>query len=140
MTWGIHPNQKSIFVPRQQNLGGTRSHMGLQCYNCGSSSQLIRQYPYSLKVKHSETPGKNNSNIGKVSAEEENNVGKGDSNTILNITPCEESNHDLNSKPKEDISSELNKVTVTMHGISSKTVTGGVQLGPILTTMVRWRE
>ena len=60
LTQGVCFNQKPTLTTRQQNLGGSRSNMGQRCYNCESLSHLIRQYPYSLKSKHSETPGKIN--------------------------------------------------------------------------------
>jgi len=90
--------------------------MGQRCYNCGSPSHLIRQCPYSSKSKSSETHGGTNNSVGKVSIEDRSNIQKGD-NTVSSITPSKES-EDGSKDKKENISSELNKITVTMHGIS----------------------
>ena len=130
VTQGERFGRKPVFMPRLQ-LSGTRSSIGPRCYNCGSPSHLIRQCPYSLKNRPSETPAQNK--VGKASIENRNNfnIGKSD-NTVSSITSDEKSEDNSNGK-QENISSELNKITVTMHGISS---IGSVQLGPILTTFV----
>ena len=135
VTRTVHPDPKPAFVLRPQSFSGTRSNMGPRCYNCGSPSHLIRQCPYQVKGKYSETPGKTNNGIGKAGSEGRNNIGNADNNTVSSITPSGGSNI-LEGKSMENISSELNKVTVTMHNISSNSVTEGIQLGPNLTGLV----
>ena len=135
VTRTVRPDPKPAFVPRPQSFSGTRSNMGPRCYNCGSPSHLIRQCPYQVKGKYSETPGKTNNGIGKAGSEGRNNIGNADNNTVSSITPSGESNTS-EGKSMENISSELNKVTVTMHNISSNSVTEGIQLGPTLTGLV----
>jgi len=58
VTQGERFGRKPVFMPRLQ-LGGTRSSIGPRYYNCGSPSHLIRQCPYSLKNRPSETPAQN---------------------------------------------------------------------------------
>ena len=135
VTRTVRPDPKPAFVPRPQSFSGTRSNMGPRYYNCGSPSHLIRQCPYQVKGKYSEMPGKTNNGIGKAGSEGRNNIGNADSNTVSSITPSGESNTS-EGKSMENISSELNKVTVTMHNISSNSVTEGIQLGPTLTGLV----
>jgi len=60
---GAHFGQKPVFIPHLQ-LGGNRSSIGPRCYNCGSPSHPIRQCPYSLKNRPSETP--THSKVGKL--------------------------------------------------------------------------
>jgi len=102
--------------------------MGPRCYNCGSPSHLIRQCPYPVKGKHSKTPGKTNSDVGWVSTEGKNYSGNVDNKIVSSITPSGQPTT-LEDKSMENISSELNKVTVTMHNISSNSVAENVQLG-----------
>ena len=100
--------------------------MAPRCYNCGSTFHLIRQCPHLLKNKNNETPGKK----GNESR---------DSNRVSNITLAKEfprSNCNEDGKSKDDISSELDEIIATMHGITSDNVTGRVQLGPTLTAMI----
>jgi len=134
-TRNVHSNPKSKFYPQQQTLGGTRTNMGPQYYNCGSPSHLIRQCPYPVKGKHSETLGKTNSGVGKVSTEGKSYSGNVDNKVVSSITPSGQSTT-LKDKSMENISSELNKVAVTMHNISSNSVAESVQLGPVLTGFV----
>ncbi|XP_065888471.1 uncharacterized protein [Dysidea avara] len=116
VTRTVRPDPKPAFVPRPQSFSGTRSNMGPRCYNCGSPSHLIRQCPYQVKGKYSETPGKTNNGIGKAGSEGRNNIGNADNNTVSSITPSGESN--------------------TSEGKSMENISKGIQLGPTLTGLV----
>ena len=69
---------------------------------------MIRQYPYSLKSKHFETPGKINNSVGKSVLKIETTL-KRVITLVASITPDKQSDDGSNNK-QENISSELNKV------------------------------
>ena len=117
---------RSTFISRQQRSSGARPNVSPRCYNCGSTFHLIRQCPHLVKNKNTETPDKK----GNESR---------DSNRVSNITLAKESprsNCNEDGELRDDISSELDEIIATMHGISSDDVTGRVQLGPTLTAMI----
>jgi len=91
VTQSVCSDPKPTIYPRQQNLGGTRANMGPQCYNCASPSHLIRQCPYPVKGKYSETPRKTNSGIGKVRTEGKSYSGNVDNKIVSSITPTGQS-------------------------------------------------
>ena len=56
-----------------------------------------------------------------------------DSNHVSNMTLAKESprsNYNEDGESRDDISSELDEIIATMHGITPDNVTGRVQLGP----------
>ena len=58
---------------------------------------------------------------------------------MSNITLAKESpqsNYNEHGESRDDISSELDEIIATMHGITSDNVTGRVKLGPTLTAMI----
>ena len=117
---------RSTFISPQQRSSGARPNVSPRCYNCGSTFHYIRQCPHLVKNKNTETPGKK----GNESR---------DSNRVSNITLAKESpqsNCNEDGESRDDISSELDEIIATMHGISSDNVTGTVQLGPTLTAMI----
>ena len=117
---------RSTFISRQQRSSGARPNVVPRCYNCGSTFHLIRQCPHVAKNKNTETPGKK----GNESR---------DSNRVSNITLAKESprsNCNEDGESRDDISSVIDEIIATMHGISSDNVTGRVQLGPTLTAMI----
>ena len=116
---------RSTFISRQQMSSGARPNVSPRCYNCGSTFHLIRQCPHLVKNKNTETPGKK----GNESR---------DSNHVSNITLAKkspQSNYNEDGESRDDISSELDEIIATMHGITPDNVTGRVQLGPTLTAM-----
>ena len=117
---------RPTFISRQQRSSGARPNVAPRCYNCGSTFHLIRQCPHLVKNKNTETPGKK----GNESR---------DSNHMSNITLAKESprsNYNEDGESRDDISSELDEIIATMHGITPDNVTGRVQLGPTLTAMI----
>ena len=117
---------RSTFISRQQRSSGARPNVSPRCYNCGSTFHLIRQCPHLVKNKNTDTPGKK----GNESR---------DSNHVSNITLAKESprsNYNEDGESRDDISSELDEIIATMHGITPDNVTGRVQLGPTLTAMI----
>ena len=116
------------FISRQQRSSGARLNYNVspRCYNCGSTFHLIRQCSHLVKNKNTETPDKK----GNESR---------DSNHVSNITLAKESpwnNYNEDGESRDDISSELDEIIATMHGITPDNVTGRVQLGPTLTAMI----
>ena len=117
---------RSTFILQQQRSSGARPNVAPRCYNCESAFHLTRQCPHLVKNKNSETPGKK----GNKSR---------DSNRVSNIMLAKEfpwSNCNEDGESRDDISSELDEIIATMHGISSDNVIGWVQLGPTLTAMI----
>ena len=114
------------------NVGGQR--VNVQCYNCESPSHLIRQCPYLVRSRATETPRTK-------MIEKYTNKG-----CVLNVTSAEMSGGDrehLTESEKEgghgksdavDIRENINKIFVTMHGVTSSDVSG--KLGPVLTSIV----
>ena len=121
------PNMpRPTFIPRQQRLSGARPNVALRCYNCGSTFYLIRQCPRVVKNKNTET-------LGKKGNESRH------SNCVSNIMLAKEfpqSNCNEDGESRDDISSQLDEIIATMHGITSDYVIGRVQLGPTLTAMI----
>ena len=120
------PNMPRPIFISQQRSSGARPNVAPRCYNCGSTFHLIRQCPHLLKNKNTETPGKK----GNESR---------DSNRVSNIRLVKEfpqSNCNEDGESRDDISSQLDEIIVTMHSITSDNVTGRVQLSPTLTAMI----
>ena len=99
-----------------------------------SPSHLIRRYPYLVRSRATETPG---------TKMIEKSTNKG---CVSNVTSAEMSGGDreqLTESEKEgghgesdavDIREDINKVFITMHGVTSSDVSG--KLGPVLTSIV----
>ena len=135
-----HGNE-TFFRPQRSN---TRFRTGPRCYNCGSSSHLLKQCPYPTKQKFSEATGhgsaganitRNTSTVKGISAA---------SNVVSNVTPMDNAanTNQLTADPhlesnNADVDKALDSVIVRMHGITSRRSTeGDVQLGPVLTARV----
>ena len=126
---------------KQQKLTASRFHsggqrIGVRCYNCGSPSHLVRQCPYAARSRSTETSGIRN-------------VGHSTNKAcVSNVSPAEvvSDNHEQTEKCEEkinyesndtDIGEDINKVVVTMHGVTSTDVLGDVKLGSVLTSRVK---
>ena len=126
---------------KQQKLTASRFHsegqrIGVRCYNCGSPSHLVRQCPYAARSRSTETSGIRN-------------VGQSTNKAcVSNVSPAEvvSDNHEQTEKREEkinhesndtDIGEDINKVVVTMHGVTSTDVLGDVKLGSVLTSIVK---
>ena len=122
----VHKTPRPTLGLQQQRSSGTRYNVRPRCYNCGSTSHLIRLCPHAVKNRYTEAPGKK----GNESM---------DSNCVSNIGVTRESsqnNYNKDCESRDDIGGELDEIIATMHGISSDNVMGQVQLGPILTALI----
>ena len=113
------------------NVGGQR--VNVRCYNCGSPSHLIRRCPYLVRSRATETPGtkmiEKSTNKGCVSNVTSAEMSGGD---CEHPTESEKEGHGESNAV--DIREDINKVFVTMHGVTSSDVSG--KLGPVLTSIV----
>ena len=126
---------------KQQKLTASRFHsggqrIGVRCYNCGSPSHFVIQCPYAARSRSTETSGIRN-------------VGHSTNKAcVSNVSPAEvvSDNHEQTEKREEkinhesndtDIGEDINKVVVTMHGVTSTDVLGDVKLGSVLTSTVK---
>ena len=125
---------------RDQVLGLEQDLDVPRCYNCESSSHLLKQCPYSTKQRFSEatvrrSPDTNTTNGAKGS--------QAISNVVSNVTPVDDDTNisrltvdpHLNSNNGE-INNVIDSVIAQMHGITSSFSTGNIQLGPVLTAEV----
>ena len=116
---GSYSRQQRLTTPRF-NVGGQRDNA--RCYNCGSPSHLIRQYPCLVKNRATETPG--TGMAGQPT----------DKGCVSNVTSAGTSSDDheqLTESEKEashceptdvDIGEDINNVFITMHGVTSSDV------------------
>ena len=113
------------------NVGEQR--VNVRCYNCGSPSHLIRQCPYFVRSRATEILG--------TKMTKQSTLNKG---CVSNVR-CQSSDHEqLTESEKEgghgesdavDIGEDIiNKVLVTMHGVTSSDISGN--LSPALTLIV----
>ena len=122
----VHKTPRPTLGLQQQRSSGTRYNERPRCYNCRSTSHLIRLCPHAVKNRYTEAPGKK----GYESM---------DSNCVSNIGVTREfsqNNYNKDCESRDDIGGELDEIIATMHGISSDNVMGQVQLGPILTALI----
>ena len=126
--------------PFRSQRSSVRFRTGPRCYNCGSSSHLLKQCPYSTKQRFSEatvhgSPEVNSTNSAKGS--------RPVSNVVSNVTPIDDDtniskltvNPHLNSNNIE-VNNAPDSVIVQMHGITSGSSTENVQLDPVLTAEI----
>lgn len=138
-----HENETSFRSQRS----GVRFRTGPRCYNCGSSSHLLKQCPYPTNQKFSEATG---TKFIDDNTTRDTSTAKGicvASNVVSNVTPVDNATN-IYKKPTAvtcdphsgSINAEVNKaldsVIVQMHGITSDPSTGNIQLGPVLTAKV----
>ena len=104
----VHKTPRPTLGLQQQRSSGTRYNVRPRCYNCGSTSHLIRLCPHTVKNRYTEAPGKK----GNESM---------DSNCVSNIGVTRESsqnNYNKDCESRDDIGGELDEIIATMHGVS----------------------
>ena len=122
--------------PFRSQRSSARFRTGPRCYNCGSSSHLLKQCPYSTKQRFSEatvcrSPDTSTTNGAKGS--------QAISNVVSNMTPVDDDTNiskltvdpHLNSNNGE-VNNVLDSVNAQIHGITSSSSTGNIQLGLVL--------
>ena len=128
---GSNSRKQRLTTPRF-NVGGQR--VNARYYNCGSPSHLIRRCSYLVRNRTTETPGTRMAG---------QSMDKGCMSNVTSAGTSSGDHEELTESGKEashcehidvDIGEDINKVLITMHGVTSSDVSG--KLGPVLISIV----